>query len=53
MSARQGARPRWTLGAADWLVDTFWLSLCKVCHRFFPLNTAPVTRGVVPPQTQH
>ena len=31
------------------LPDTFWRSLCKGCLRFFPLNTAPVTRCVVAP----
>ena len=32
------------------LPDTFWRSLCKGCLLFFPLNTAPVTRGVVAPE---
>ena len=31
------------------LPDTFWRTLCKGCLRLFPLNTAPVTRGVVAP----
>ena len=31
------------------LPETFWRSLCKGCLRFFPLNTDPVTRGVVAP----
>ena len=31
------------------LPDTFWRSFCKGCLRFFPYNTAPVTRCVIDP----
>ena len=35
------------------LPDTLFRSLSKGCPRFFPLNTAPVTRCVVDQQAQH